>query len=163
MLLFLDTEFTGLNQPASSRKLISLALVAEDGKAEWYGEFDGWSPADCSEWVHQNVLPHLSGHTLPWGQARSSLREWFAGRPRSVKLACDSEIDWTILRQLLDPLPENLAAQRYDLEPLFNSAAYSCAVATYFQAGHPEHHALHDARAFRRGWLAWMDERKERR
>ncbi len=34
------------------------------------------------------------------------------------------------------------------------------AVTAYFAERHPEHHALHDARAYRLGWLAWMDARK---
>jgi hypothetical protein len=36
MLLFLDTEYTGLGQ--SRPKLISLTLVAEDGRREFYAE-----------------------------------------------------------------------------------------------------------------------------
>ena len=51
MLLCHDTEFTGLSHPANDRKLLSLALVAEDGNAEWYAELDGWVLTDCDPWV----------------------------------------------------------------------------------------------------------------
>ncbi len=50
MLLFLDTEYTGFGQPHP--KLISLALVAEDGRREFYIELtDTWQVEDCTEFV----------------------------------------------------------------------------------------------------------------
>ena len=48
VLLFLDTEYSGFSEPLNTRKLLSLALVAEDGSAEWYAENDGWELADWS-------------------------------------------------------------------------------------------------------------------
>ena len=47
MILFLDTEFTGLSHPANERKLLSLALLAEDGSAKWYAELGDWVLTDC--------------------------------------------------------------------------------------------------------------------
>lgn len=61
MFVFLDTEYTGL-QPPDARKLLSLALVAEDGSAEWYAELDGWELADCDPWVQRH--PSLIGGGL---------------------------------------------------------------------------------------------------
>jgi len=63
MLLFLDTEYTGLGleQP----RLISLALVAEDGQREWYAVLsEGWSEDECTEFVKREVLPQLGGDKL---------------------------------------------------------------------------------------------------
>ena len=160
MLVFLDTEFTGLSHPASARKLLSLALVAEDGSAHWYAELDGWELVDCDPWVQRNVLPLMTGPRLSRDAARASLRDWFAVRPRSVQAACDSDIDWRYLLQLLGERPANLASQRRDLAGLINTASYNHTVSAYFAKGNPEHHALHDARAYRLGWLAWMDARK---
>ncbi len=160
MLIFLDTEYTGLSHPAHARKLLSLALVAEDGSAEWYAELDGWVLTDCDPWVQRHVVPLLSGPRLSHDAARASLQDWFAERPRSVQAACDSEIDWRFLLGLLGDRPSNLAAQRHDLAPLIDTASYNNTVTAYFSKGHPEHHALHDARAYRLGWLAWMDARK---
>ena len=45
-------------------------------------------------------------------------------------------------------------------EDVNDTASYNNTVTAYFAKGHPEHHALHDARAYRLGWLAWMDSRK---
>lgn len=160
MLFFLDTEYTGLSHPAYARKLLSLALVAEDGSAEWYAELDGWQLADCDPWVQRHVLPLMTGPSLSHDAARASLQDWFAARPRRVQAACDSDIDWCFLLGLLGDRPSNLAAQRLDLAPLIDTASYHQTVTAYFSRGHPEHHALHDARAYRLGWLAWMDARK---
>lgn len=162
VILFLDTEYTGLSQPAANRKLLSLALVAEDGRAEWYAEVSGWTLADCDPWVQRHVLPLMTGPSMPREEARASLRNWFATLPRSVQAACDSPIDWRFLLDLLGKRPPNLQPQRHDLAPLINTASYNNTLTAYFAAGHPEHHALHDARAYRLGWLAWMDARKGR-
>lgn len=160
MLIFLDTEFTGLSHPAHARKLLSLALVAEDGSAEWYAELDGWELADCDPWMQRHVVPLLTGPSLSRDSARASLQDWFAARPRSVQAACDSAIDWRFLLGLLVDLPSNLAAQRHDLAPLIDAATYNNTLTAYISKEHPEHHALHDARAYRLGWLAWMDSRR---
>lgn len=54
--VFLDCEFTNFDQP----KLISIALVTEDGKHSFYAELtDTYKYADCSEFVIENVLPLL--------------------------------------------------------------------------------------------------------
>ena len=160
MLLFLDTEFTGLSHPAHARKLLSLALVSEDGRAQWYAELDGWNLTDCDDWVQRHVVPLLTGPSLSRDAARASLLDWLSAMPRHVQAACDSPIDFHFLLQLLGGRPSSLDLQRHDLAPLINTASYNNAVATYFAKGHPEHHALHDARAYRLGWLAWMDARK---
>jgi hypothetical protein len=160
MLIFLDTEYTGLSHPAPERKLLSLALVTEDGRTEWYAELDGWELTDCDPWVQRHVLPLMTGPRLTRDAARISLQAWFAARPRHVQAACDSDIDWRFLLQLLGERPVNLTAQRHDLAGLIDTASYNDTVSAYFAKGHPEHHALHDARAYRLGWLAWMDASK---
>jgi hypothetical protein len=53
--LYLDTEFTGLHQAA---KLISLALVAENGRA-LYAEFTDFDKKSMSPWIQENVLDKL--------------------------------------------------------------------------------------------------------
>lgn len=160
MLIFLDAEYTRLSHPAHARKLLSVAPVAEDGGAEWYTELDGWVLADCDLWVQRHVLPLLTGSRLSHDVARASLQDWFAERPRSVQAACDSDIDWSFLLGLLCDRPSNLTTQRHDLAPLIDTPSYNNTLTAYFDQGHPEHHTLHDARAYRLGWLAWMDSRK---
>jgi 3' exoribonuclease, RNase T-like len=164
MLLFLDTEYTG---PQTSLKLISLALVAEDGSREFYAELaDTWTLEDCTPFVTREVLPLLTGPRIPFAEVRTKLLAWLADAPRSVRVACDSVIDWTILIDALglDILPrvwpENLAKTFYDLRPLIDTSIYHGTVQDYYRTDPREHHALADARAYRRGWLAWMDARK---
>ena len=53
--IFLDTEFTGLNQHST---LISLALV-KDENAFFYAEFTDYDTAQVSPWLQENVLANL--------------------------------------------------------------------------------------------------------
>ncbi len=72
MLLFLDTEYTGLGQPDPG--LISLALITEDARRELYVELaDTWQPADCTGFVRWEVLPRLDGSPRTLAQARVAL------------------------------------------------------------------------------------------
>ncbi|MBA4709238.1 hypothetical protein [Aquitalea aquatica] len=156
MRLFLDTEYTGQGQ--SVPRLISLAVVAEDGRREWYVELaDGWTEDGCTEFVRREVLPHLLGPRMTWTEARASLLVWMAAAPRHCIAACDAEQDFQYLLQLLGHYPENLASERLDLAPFINTGAYHHAVEKYHsKPGRPWHHALHDARSYRLGWLAYQ-------
>ncbi|MCQ9136836.1 hypothetical protein KMS84_39690, partial [Streptomyces sp. IBSBF 2807] len=58
MRLFLDCEFTRLSATA---ELISLALVAEDGREFYVELIDTWREEDCSDFVLEIVLPQLWG------------------------------------------------------------------------------------------------------
>ncbi|WP_175946369.1 hypothetical protein [Caballeronia sp. BCC1704] len=161
MLLFLDTEYTGEGQ--ADPGLISLGLVAEDGQREFYVELaDTWRPEDCNGFVLREVLPRLDGSPLAIAQASLQLRAWFASAPRYVQAACDSATDFRFLLQLLgEPRPENLDERYFDLRPLIDTTVYDRAVSGFYQTDDARiHHALVDARAYRRGWLAWMDLRK---
>jgi len=160
MLLFLDTEYTGLGQ--AHPKLISLALVAEDGQREFYVELtDTWRHDECTEFVKREVLPLLEGRCRTYVKARDELRTWFAEAPREVQAACDSETDFRFLLDLIgSPRPMNLATHYFDLRPLIDTTIYDGAVTAYYGTDNRLHHALADARAYRHGWLAWMDAKK---
>lgn len=160
MLLFLDTEYTGLGQRPP--KLISLALVAEDGSREFYVELaDTWAIEDCTAFVKREVLPLLGGPRESRAEARSELRSWLAAAPRKVQTACDAETDWRFLLDLLGPdRPPNLVDSYYDLRPLIDTSVYDRAVQDYYRKDPRMHHALTDARAYRCGWLSWIDAHK---
>jgi hypothetical protein len=160
MLLFLDTEYTGFGQRPP--RLISLGIVAEDASRELYIELaDTWQMEDCSEFVRKEVLPLLEGAPLAFQQGRVRLREWLLDAPRAVRMACDSSTDFRFFLELLgDPLPLNLATTYFDLRPLIDTAVYDRTVSNYYRHDNRVHHALVDARAYRKGWLAWMDARK---
>ena len=160
MLIFLDTEFTGLFQ--ADPKLISLAMVPADGRTPFYAELiegEGWTRNDCTEFVMLNILPILKGgeYSVNRTELRERLLAWFEGLPRSVSAACDSEIDFHFLQQVLsDCWPENLHERYYDLRPLIDTGVYHHAVQHFYTADQPMHNALADAQAYRQGWMAWQ-------
>ena len=163
MLLFLDTEFTGL---VVDPKLISLALVPADGRNEFYAEIeigDGWTFFDCCEFVRKEVLPLMKGgeHLVTRAELRERLVAWFATLPRSVQIACDSEIDFRFLKQVLDDCwPANMVRKRFDLRGMIDTRVFDHAAQSHYAPDRPAHNALNDARANRRGWLAWADAHK---
>jgi hypothetical protein len=101
MRLFLDCEFTQLS---SAAKLISLALVAENGR-EFYVELqDTWQPCDCSDFVKDIVLPQLWGesYSLPIVQARVSLLGFLTSFKNEVEIVTDApEYDWELFCDLV--------------------------------------------------------------
>ncbi len=164
MLIFIDTEFTSLDRRET--KLISIGLVPADGRDEFYAEIqvgDGWMHDDCSAFVQTEVLPLLWGGK--WAVSSAGLREqlltWFAARPRSCQIAADSEIDFRFLKAaLMDAWPANLAPHYFDLRGMIDSTIFDHAAQAYYAPDRQPHHALHDARASRRGWLAYADAHK---
>lgn len=158
MLLFLDTEFTGLDQENPS--LISLALVKEYGDY-FYAEL----PLTCyahraSEWVQQNVVPHLWGGSyrmLP-EELSAKVCAWINAIPGKVTVVTDApNYDFEqMLKPLLVPWPQNLTKQPVIFDRLALGASH-CEMleiyrGAYFTPDKPEHHALHDAQALRRAW-----------
>jgi hypothetical protein len=164
MLLFCDTEFTGLGQP--SPKLISLALVPADGGNPFYVELsegDGWELSECNSFVLREVLPILKGgnYIVPRTELRSLLLAWLTGMPRSVQIACDSVIDFRFIQEILGAdWPNKLEKQYLDLSTLITNSTYDRTVNRYYTQDRPAHNALYDAQAYRLGWLAWMDAKK---
>jgi hypothetical protein len=136
---YLDTEFTSLSRYQA--KLISLALVVPDG-AELYVELtDNWTPADCSPFVIDTVLPLLDhanqGRTTD--QARRELLA-FLQALGPVEIITDApDHDWPLLLWLAGPagLPAN--AQQQPGLLIINLDAD-------FTGEEPPHHALQDAR-----------------
>ncbi|APW48677.1 3'-5' exoribonuclease [Rhodoferax antarcticus] len=158
MLIFLDTEFTQFNSP----DLISMALVAEDGR-EFYAERDDYHRDDCSDFVRETVLPLLGrvpGATCSRSELTDRVREWFAQLPEPATIIFDFETDWRLLGVAMlgrpQKNPPNPFAQKLHLDscaithPVFEQAQSS----TYTQEW-PLHHALADARALRAGYRAW--------
>ncbi len=159
MLIFLDTEYTC----PVSRDLISLGLVSEDGQYVFYGERSDFDVSSCNAFVRSEVLPLLGSERLALAELRQVLREWFRKLPRRIEIACDSHIDWELLHVVFGrELPSNVVG-RFDLRSLIDSTVFHQAVCRFHDvAGQPWHHSLHDARAHRAGWMAWMDSRKTR-
>lgn len=139
MRLFLDCEFT---QRSAAAKLISLALVAEDGR-EFYAELlDTWREEDCSEFVVKIVLPQLWGGSfaLPIIGARSVLFEFLGSFDEALEIVTDApQYDWELFCELAyddGKWPRNVRNQPIDATTL-----------RIINDGVPiPHHALLDAR-----------------
>ncbi|PBY65981.1 hypothetical protein [Pseudomonas aeruginosa] len=137
--VYLDTEFSSLNRYRA--QLISLALVVPEGP-EFYVELtDTWTPADCSPFVLDTVLPVLdhTRHGRTTDQARTELLA-FLQALGPVEIITDApDHDWPLLLWLVGPagLPSNVQPEpgllRIDL-----NADYA--------GEEPPHHALQDAR-----------------
>lgn len=160
MLIFFDTEFTSLH-PKS--KLISIGLIATDGR-EFYAEMtDTYMKSHCSEWVKDNVLPLLDApesQRMTRDEMAVQLRAWIESFGRPVMLACDSlECDWRWIKKLF-PTPEkwptNLFREPEILKFTFDEVFVE-AVADAFKQGLRRHHALDDAKANHFGWQTCMN------
>jgi hypothetical protein len=98
--LFLDCEFTELSQQA---KLISLALVAEDGEEFYVELLDSWRLEDCSDFVKEIVLPQLWGgeYAMPIIEARAALLRFLTTYDEELEIFTDAPAyDWELFCEL---------------------------------------------------------------
>lgn len=159
-ILFLDTEFTSLDQP--NPDLISLGLVNEIGDF-FYAELPPESYSRrASDWVRGNVLPSLWGGRweLPKAELSAHLVAWIEAQNDRAMIVTDApDYDFALIKPLLNPWPRNLAKQAM----LFDSYAMgverqpwlSGVMAAYHASTkRPGHHALYDAQAHRAGMMA---------
>lgn len=161
MLIFLDCEFTDF----IDIELISIGMESECGQFSFYTERNDYPDSWCNDFVRSAVIPLLGqfpGAACNRDELTHRLWSWFATLPRHVQLASDSTHDRGLLWDAFgEGLPENLDKKVYDLRPLIDTTVFNYAVCRYHdQPNQPWHHALHDARAHRAGWLAWMDVNK---
>ena len=155
LLLFLDTEFTGL---MSEPNLISIALVSEDGR-EFYAELtDTWEMEECDPFVQEQVLPLLEGRKfqMTWDELTERLPAWIIGFGRPVRIATDAvAADWEWIQKICYATnfwPTNLSHQPLVLPSgveAFEKERERC-----YASGMRRHHALDDARAARTAWTA---------
>lgn len=100
MRLFLDCEFTQLSATA---KLISLALVAENGREFYVELLDTWRVDDCSDFVVRIVLPQLWGgsNAQPIIGARAALLDFLASFDEVLEIVTDApQFDWELFCEL---------------------------------------------------------------
>lgn len=93
MKIVVDCEFTQLN---ASSKLISMALVAEDGQELYFELNDNYILDDCSEFVVHNVLPQLNGGSALISTESARNKLWsFLAKFDSVEIMSDAPAwDW---------------------------------------------------------------------
>jgi hypothetical protein len=157
---FIDTEFSerGHEHPI---ELISIGIVAEDGREIYAVAADGWSEDRCNDWVKANVIPQLSDpRPIPTLRATRAdvahLTRCFIDFPRGVGRNQKPEFwsyfgdyDWVVFCQLFGTmmdLPKGWPMYCNDVKQLCVSL------------GNPElprqedgvHNALADARHIRK-------------
>ena len=151
MILFLDTEFTDFIQC----ELISISLVSEDGRHEFYGELTDFNLKLRSDFVREVVLPRLgkplniSGGQFDTAGLEMALRAWLErlhDLDSSLLLLYDYKTDFDLLADALDgELPPWI--EGHNINGQIGNIGW--ADGEYLNA----HHALWDARALRQGWI----------
>lgn len=166
MILFLDTEFTGLQQSA---QLISLALVSMDG--QWfYAEFTDYDSESLSDWHKEHVLSNLLLEKgiqpdFAQGAGRSirantkdvvrTLQEWLAAFEKVEIWADVLAYDWVFFCELFGGslhLPKEIFYIPHDFSTLLKVKGIDPDVSRESLAPHwaaeyttSKHNALYDA------------------
>jgi hypothetical protein len=94
MRIFFDTEFI---EDGRTIDLLSIGMVREDG-ATFYAEADWADKRRASQWVKDNVLPHLDGPTYSRGVMASEVQHFVGHKPEFWAYYAD--YDWVALCQL---------------------------------------------------------------
>ncbi len=166
MLIFIDTEFTGLK--TKKPILLSIGMISGDGQHEFYAEIpegDGLARSDCEDFTLDEVLPlmwgaeyEVSAHDLP-----RRIKAWFESLPGTHWIASDNQVDVRFLNNVIGS-GWPLERQRIDIGNMVGTPAFNKAVDAYLKAEKDRHahHALIDACANREGWLAWAGPYEDR-
>lgn len=102
MKFFLDTEFIerGPKYPVT---LISIGIVDERG-GRFYAVSSDFRQEDCSDWVKENVLPHLGDSPrLPLNDIAILVREWVDVQCEGLKpefWGYFADYDWVVFAQM---------------------------------------------------------------
>jgi len=145
MIVFLDTEFTSISEQAC---LMSLGLAAENGELFYVEIIDGWSMAQCSDFVKEIVIPQLK----PNEYARSAFQagllivDFLESLGPDVRIATDApDFDWDFLCQLTFDVglwPNNVSKHYLLTQNLLTEDERAA-----YRAEAP-HHALLDAQLY---------------
>jgi hypothetical protein len=145
-----DTEFTALTANA---KLISIGLVDETGKAEFYAELsDTYELSDCSDFCRRQVIPQLQGNDvrLRLVELQMRLRAWLAARGPRIVLVCDSRRDVVqILSVFPAGMPETVSVEVLGWLDNLRRRTFNYRGRMHRRLGLRAHHALDDARVNR--------------
>jgi hypothetical protein len=146
MKLYLDTEFTDL---VPGNKLISIALVNENGDAFYAELTDTYERKDCSNFVIHYVLPFLKGKNYQMSRYDCALKigQWIEDHDERCIIACDSPAwDLPHLKMLLEPIwPENLEQDMVHLVRIPDALEQSI----FLELEYDVHNALDDAQVMR--------------
>lgn len=174
--LHFDTEFANF----SNLSPLSIGIVSEDKKFEFYKEINDFKLNDCSDFVCENIIPllDLEKHGQPYAEVSQSLIKWINELPcKDVIFVADYMGDIVIIERLLS-LPGDIKLQKKVITKLLNKAFIQAtqergiynhkSIHKAFQAmadgitvslgKQPEmqHHSLYDAHANCDGWKSGM-------
>jgi hypothetical protein len=170
--LFLDTEFT--NFSVMTREVISIGLVSEDGKYEFYVENTSHHESFRSDFVNQTIMPMLDNekYGMSWDGCCLELASFIKKLPdERINIIFDYSGDVDLVKPMLEHVIHHLGGKHITFE-LFKHALlrvlYERGVHTtskiddafrvlfnepeqgYFNTVDPrQHHALVDAKASR--------------
>jgi hypothetical protein len=150
MKYFLDTEFSERG-PGYPLELISLALVAEDGREMYWinGEFD---QAHANDWVAANVLPHLTapypmpGKVAPLDEIAADVLRFIGEDTEPEFWGYFAAYDWVVFCQLfgdMAELPRTFPYYCRDLKQFIDERGLA------ISQDDSDHNALSDARWIR--------------
>jgi hypothetical protein len=159
MKYFLDTEFI---EDGKTIDLISIGIVAEDGR-EFYAEVNDADLSKASDWVKENVLPHLwsrredkrdanrwtrdggKGGLLYRGELKRDIVEFIGDDVKPEFWGYYADYDWVVFCQVFGTmmdLPKGFPMYCRDIKQLCDSLGNP----KLPEQGKGEHHALADAR-----------------
>lgn len=155
MRIFFDTEFVDTGDRII---LISLGLVREDNET-FYAELETPETLrDCpvSQWVKDNVYPHLEGGTSFWSRraVAGALVGFAADKPKFWGYVAD--YDWVALSQLYGPLVNRPKGWPWTALDTYQLPDFKQCV---IKPDRP-HHALSDAKALKASFLIWEKHRR---
>lgn len=162
MIVYFDTEFSGLEKTKGNRCLISIGCVSSDGR-EFYAELtDTWDESLCSLFVIENVLPLLQGgeYQMHVEELAIKLKAWIEGLTADqVTFQSDApHLDFPFLVEVfgVHGWPVNIRRECHsvcafesDSERFRYNAALENYMSTHKAIGAVQHHALWDARCIR--------------
>jgi hypothetical protein len=155
MKIWFDTEFI---EDGKTIDLLSIGMVTEAGD-KLYMENADCDRALASDWVKDNVIPHLHGPLFPRDQIARAVKSFSGGSPEFWAYYAD--YDWVVLCQMFGTmmdLPSGWPMYCRDLKQLIDDR---------YPQGHPkppspvinhqEHNALADA-IWTKGTYDWVME-----
>lgn len=166
MRFFIDTEF---EERPDYLKLISIAIVAEDGQ-EWYAENRHWPgvdvfgrPLSIDPWLVENVVPHLTtaDHRLRPDKIAEGIAKFINRYEGPHEFwGYFPAYDWVLFCWLFGrmiDLPKEWPHQMNDLRQAV-LAIYGNLGPLKMSKPEKEHHALFDARWIREQWLRLVND-----
>jgi hypothetical protein len=148
--VFFDTEFSDLLAPL----LISIGFAAEDGRT-LYIELMDWTPAECSHFVREVVLPLLGDPREQKSavEAAAAIRAWLDDLA-PVTLMCDSSLDYQMLGELWYEAGASKPVAIVAAIIYSPSIEGEIAREGLYASDLRRHHALDDAKALLAAWRA---------